>query len=342
MSSEVSIGRHEPSGFHVFTILTIACPDAGLLLRRFPVTAEVIDGQAYAKVLKDEVQLVITQVLEAGVSCGLATVMVGSDYAALAYERRLRRLAGQLGVDYRHYWLGPEVTSEAVVRVVRQLNTDPAVHGILVLRPLPEHVLESEIFQALDPCKDIESVHPENAGLLALGTPRFVPSTPASVFHILDGWLDAVGEERTDFYRRSTIVVVGRSNNVGKPTVSLGYARNAVVVSCDEWASHTGRLAEHTRLADVLVVATGVVGLIRGEHIRDGSVILDVGINPVTDAATGKVHMVGDVDFTTVAAKARAITPVPGGVGPVTDVWLMRNTAAAAAGSLRPISTARS
>jgi len=302
------------------------------------VSAEVIDGQAYAKALKDEVQLAITQILEVGVNCGLATIMVGSDYAALAYERRLRRLAGQLGVDYRHYWLGPEVTLDAVVRVVRQLNTDPAVHGILVLRPLPQQVLEAEVFQALDPCKDIESVHPENAGLLALGTPRFVPSTPASVFHILDGWLDAVGEDRPGFYRRSTIVVVGRSNNVGKPTVSLGYARNAAVVSCDEWASRTGRLAEHTRLADVLVVATGVVGLIRGEHVRDGAVVLDVGINPVTDEATGKVHMVGDVDFTTVAAKARAITPVPGGVGPVTDVWLMRNTAAAAAGSLRSTS----
>ncbi len=103
-------------------------------------SAEVSDGQAYAKALKDEVQLAITQILEVGVNCGLATIMVGSDYAALAYERRLRRLAGQLDVDYRHYWLGPEVTLDAVVRVVRQLNTDPAVHGILVLRPLPQQV----------------------------------------------------------------------------------------------------------------------------------------------------------------------------------------------------------
>jgi methylenetetrahydrofolate dehydrogenase (NADP+) / methenyltetrahydrofolate cyclohydrolase len=119
---------------------------------------------------------------------------------------------------------------------------------------------------------------------------------------------------------------------VGKPTVSLGYARNAVVVSCDEWASRTDRLAEVTRQATVLVVATGVAGLIRGDHVCDGAVVLDVGINPITDQATGEAHMVGDVEFSTVAVKARALTPVPGGVGPVTDVWLMRNTAAAAAG----------
>lgn len=299
----------------------------------YPVTADLIDGRAYAKALKDEVRVDLARLLQAGVTCGLATVMVGSDYAAHAYERRLRRVAKDLGVSYRHYWLGPDATLEAVVRVVQQLNTDPAVHGILVLRPLPPKVPEGDVFRTLEPDKDIESVHPENAGLLALGTPRFVPSTPASVFHILDGWLDAVGEDRPAFYRRSTIVVVGRSNNVGKPTVSLGYARNAVVVSCDEWASRTGRLAQHTRQATVLVVATGVAGLIRGEHICDGTVVLDVGINPVTDDATGEVHMVGDVDFNTVAAKARALTPVPGGVGPVTDVWLMRNTAVAAAGA---------
>jgi methylenetetrahydrofolate dehydrogenase (NADP+) / methenyltetrahydrofolate cyclohydrolase len=297
------------------------------------VTADLIDGRAYAKALKDEVRMDLARLRKAGVTCGLATVMVGSDYAAQAYERRLRRVAKELGVSYRHYWLGSDAALEAVIRVIQQLNTDPAVHGILVLRPLPGEVPEAEVFRALEPAKDIESVRPENAGLLALGTPRFVPSTPASVFHILDGWLDAVGEDRPAFYSRSTIVVVGRSSNVGKPAVSLGYARNAVVVSCDEWASRTGRLAELTRQATVLVVATGVAGLIRGDHVCDGAVVLDVGINPITDEATGEVHMVGDVEFTTVAAKARALTPVPGGVGPVTDVWLMRNTAAAAAGA---------
>jgi methylenetetrahydrofolate dehydrogenase (NADP+)/methenyltetrahydrofolate cyclohydrolase len=173
-------------------------------------------------------------------------------------------------------------------------------------------------------------VHPENAGLLALGTPRFVPSTPAAVFHLLDTYLDTVGEDRAQFYRRSTMVVVGRSNNVGKPAVSLGYARQAVVLSCDEWASATGRLSEVTRQADVLIVAAGRAGLIRREHVAKGAIVLDVGINPRIDKGTQETHMVGDVEFEEVAPVVRALTPVPGGVGPVTDIWLIKNTALAA------------
>ncbi|GAA1281882.1 bifunctional methylenetetrahydrofolate dehydrogenase/methenyltetrahydrofolate cyclohydrolase FolD [Pseudonocardia aurantiaca] len=293
-------------------------------------TAELIDGRAVAKALKDDVAAEVEALTDRGVTCGLATVLVGDDYAARAYERRLRRVAGELGIDYRHYYLGPSTDLGAVVRVVRQLNADPAVHGVLVLRPLPPHVDEGAVFQALDPAKDVESVHPENAGLLALGTPRFVPSTPAAVFHVLDGWLDAAGVDIVDFYRRSTVVVVGRSNNVGKPAAALGVQRDAVVLTCDEWADRTGRLAELTRLADVLVVAAGVPGLIGADHVAPGALVLDVGINPVTDTESGRVHLVGDVDTAAVAHRARALTPVPGGIGPVTDVWLMRNTVAAA------------
>jgi methylenetetrahydrofolate dehydrogenase (NADP+)/methenyltetrahydrofolate cyclohydrolase len=223
-------------------------------------TAQVIDGRAVAKALKDEVRGELDALTARGVTCGLATVMVGDGYAAAAYERRLRRVAGELGIDYRHYYLGTGTDRAAVTRVVRQLNADPAVHGVLVLRPLPPHIDEGTVFQALDPAKDIESVHPENAGLLALGTPRFVPSTPAAVFHVLDGWLDDVGQGRSEFYRRSTIVVVGRSNNVGKPAVALGVQRQAVVLSCDEWADRSGRLAQLTSSGDVLVVAAGVPG----------------------------------------------------------------------------------
>jgi methylenetetrahydrofolate dehydrogenase (NADP+)/methenyltetrahydrofolate cyclohydrolase len=261
---------------------------------------------------------------------GLATVMLGTDYGAVAYERRLRRVAEQLQVGYRHYFLAEDSSQEAVIRVVAQLDADPAVHGILILRPLPRQITESEVFQALDPAKDIECVHPENAGLLALGTPRFVPSTPAAVFHLLDTYLDTVGEDRAQFYRRSTMVVVGRSNNVGKPAVSLGYARQAVVLSCDEWASATGRLSEVTRQADVLIVAAGRAGLIRREHVAKGAIVLDVGINPRIDKGTQETHMVGDVEFEEVAPVVRALTPVPGGVGPVTDIWLIKNTALAA------------
>ena len=144
-------------------------------------------------------------------------------------------MAGELGIDYRHYYLAPSTDLAAVTRLVRQLDADPDVHGVLVLHPLPPHIDEGAVFQALDPAKDVESVHLENAGLLALGTPRFVPSTPAAVFHVLDGWLG----DATDFYRRSTIVVVGRSNNVGKPAAALAVQRRAAVLTCDEWADRT-------------------------------------------------------------------------------------------------------
>ena len=179
---------------------------------------------------------------------------------------------------------------------------------------------EADVFCALAPVKDIEAVHPQNAGLLALGTARYVPSTPAAVFHLLDAWLDNAGEDRADFYHRSLITVIGRSNNVGKPAVSLAYDREAAVESVDVWASRAGRLGWHTRRADVLIVAAGSPGLIRSEHIRAGAVVLDVGINRSVDPATGEVRMVGDVSFSDAVSRARAITPVPGGIGPVTDV----------------------
>jgi methylenetetrahydrofolate dehydrogenase (NADP+) / methenyltetrahydrofolate cyclohydrolase len=289
----------------------------------------VIDGRAVAKVLKDEVRAEIEALAVDGVTCGLATVQVGVDYAAAAYERRLRRIADELGIQYRHYYLGEQSEETAVARVVRELGADPDVHGVLVLRPLPSHIDEGTVFRALDPTTDVEAVHPENAGLLAWGTPRFVPSTPAAVFHVLDDWLDGVGEDRIAFYRRSTIAVVGRSNNVGKPAAALAAQRQAVVLSCDEWADRTGRLAQLTRTADVVIVAAGVPGLIGAEHVAPGAVVLDVGINPVTDDS-GRVQLVGDVDLSAVTPHARAVTPVPGGIGPVTDVWLMRNTAIAA------------
>jgi methylenetetrahydrofolate dehydrogenase (NADP+)/methenyltetrahydrofolate cyclohydrolase len=292
-------------------------------------TAQVIDGRAAARRLAQELPAHLAQLRADGLGIGLATVMAGDGYSAAVYERRLRRLASELKVPYlpRHL---PGTASEAqLVATVEELSARPEVSGILVLRPLPCHVDEAAVFRAIDPRKDIEAVHPENAGLLALGVPRFVPSTAASAFHLLDTWLESAGEDRDDFYHQSLIVVVGRSNNVGKPCISLGYDRQAAVESVDEWASHTVGLGRHTRRADVLIVAAGHPGLIKAEHVRQGCVVIDVGINPRT-GPDGRVHMVGDVDFASVAPRARAITPVPGGVGPVTDVWLLRNTVTAA------------
>ncbi|MDQ0808508.1 methylenetetrahydrofolate dehydrogenase (NADP+)/methenyltetrahydrofolate cyclohydrolase [Streptomyces sp. B3I7] len=297
-------------------------------------TATIIDGRKIADALEAHVAAEAQELDAGGIRRGLATLAVGDDYGSRAYVRRLKQLTSRLAIPHQAITLPADSTEGTVREVVARLNADPAVSGILILRPLPPHLDEARIFPELSPLKDIESVHPDNVGLLAVGRPRYVPSTPASAFHVLDKWLDEAGEDRAEFYHRSLIVVVGRSDNVGKPAVALAYDRQAAVESIDIWASRTGRLGWHTRRADVLIVAAGVPGLIRPEHIKEGAVVLDVGINQLTDPGSGRTCMTGDVDFDGVAQRARAITPVPGGVGPVTDVWLVRNTVSAARSSL--------
>jgi methylenetetrahydrofolate dehydrogenase (NADP+) / methenyltetrahydrofolate cyclohydrolase len=292
--------------------------------------AHVIDGEAFAGELRAQLEKDMAELREAGVRPGLATVLVGDDYAAQAYERRVRRLAEELGCHYVSEALEPGIEQADALAVVGKLNADPRVSGILILRPLPEQVAEAEVYRTLDPLKDIEAVHPENAGLLALGEPRFTPSTPASVFYMLDRYVEESGRDAKTFYNGLDLVLVGRSNNVGKPALWLGLARGATVVSCHHFTSQAGRLEEHTRAADILVVAAGVPRLITGEMVKDGVIAVDVGINPVEDPKTGKVRLVGDLDFESVAARAEAISPVPGGVGPITDVWLLRNALDAA------------
>jgi methylenetetrahydrofolate dehydrogenase (NADP+)/methenyltetrahydrofolate cyclohydrolase len=293
-------------------------------------TGRVIDGEALAAELRAEVEASFRALVAAGTQPGLGTVLVGDDYASQAYERRVRRLALELGCHYACEALTAEVEQADVLAAVGKLNADPRIAGILILRPLPRHISEAEVFRTLDPLKDVEAVHPVNAGLLALGEPRFVPSTPASVFHMLDRYVESSGRDPKTYYNGLELVLVGRSNNVGKPALWLGLARGATVVSCHRMTSEAGRLAEHTLRADILIVAAGVPGIVTGELVRQGVIAIDVGINPVKDEATGKVRLVGDLDFESVAAKAEAVSPVPGGVGPLTDVWLLRNTVEAA------------
>lgn len=293
-------------------------------------TATVIDGNALAKELKGRVTAEVEELRSRGVHPGLATVLVGGNYEAEAYERRLRRLADELGCRYVHERLGDDAVAADALATVGKLNADPRISGILVLRPLAPQVPEVEVYRNLDPLKDVEAVHPLNAGLVALGRPRYVPSTPAASFFMLDRYLADSGRDPGAFYAGANVVVVGRSNNVGKPAVLLGLERNATVVACDRHTYDAGKLWDHTRAADVLVVAAGVPGLVTGDHVREGVIAVDVGINPVADAATGKVRLVGDLDFASVAEKAEALSPVPGGVGPITDVWLLHNTVSAA------------
>ncbi|MGH3519048.1 MAG: bifunctional 5,10-methylenetetrahydrofolate dehydrogenase/5,10-methenyltetrahydrofolate cyclohydrolase [Haloechinothrix sp.] len=298
-------------------------------------TAHVIDGRAYARDLHAALTDDVAELVAQGVRPGLATVVAGDSYPAHAYERRVRRLAEQLGLHYVREQLPADVAEADAIAVIGKLGADPRVSGILVLRPLPPQVSEAALYRALDPLKDIEAVHPVNAGLLALGRPRFVPSTPASAFHLLDRYLIESGRDPAQVYQRSNVVVVGRSANVGKPAITLGMERGATVLSCDVHSYTSGLLYEHTRRADIVIVATGVPGLVSARDVKDGVIAVDVGINPVHDPTTGKIRLVGDLDFAAVAERAEAITPVPGGVGPITDVWLLRNTIAAARLALR-------
>jgi methylenetetrahydrofolate dehydrogenase (NADP+)/methenyltetrahydrofolate cyclohydrolase len=302
--------------------------------------ARVIDGRGLAPELKEELAAEVAGLRDAGVVSGLATVLVGSPAEAAVYERRVRSLAGELGYRYACERLPLDAEEAEVIATVGKLKEDPRVSGILVL--LPDHVSEAAVYRALDPLKDIEAVHPVNAGLLALGRPRYVPSTPAAAFHMLDCYLVGSDRDPTEFYSRSNVVFVGRSNNVGKPTVSLGFSRNATVISCDEHAYNARRLAEFTSQADILIVAAGVPRLIRNEHVREGVIAIDIGINPVRDPRTGKQGFVGDLDFSGVATRAEALSPVPGGVGPMTDAWLLKNTADAARISTRAEAARRS
>ena len=211
-----------------------------------------------------------------------------------------------------------------MLAVLDELDRDNRVTGILVLRPLPAHLPESDILRALPRLKDVEAQHPENAGLLALGTPRFTPSTAAAAFHMLDRYMASVGPQPGDGLRRARPrgrrPVDERGQAGGDPRL----ARNATVISAHKHTADAGRLAEHTRMADLLVVAAGVPGLITGGFVREGAIVVDIGINAVP-GPDGATKLVGDVDTESVLPLVEAVSPVPGGVGPITDVWLLRN-----------------
>ncbi len=292
--------------------------------------ATAINGEELAAELRADVERNLEELVTQGRLPGLATILVGTDYASGVYERRLRRLAGDLGCHYTCEQLPGDAAEADALAAIGKLNADPRVTGILVLRPIPEQMDEARLYRRLDPRKDIEAVHPDNAGLLALGQPRFIPSTPASVFWMLDRYVEASGRDPATFYNGLDLVLVGRSNNVGKPALWLGLARNATVISTHAFTARAGRLEDHTRRADILVVAAGVPRLVTGAMVKPGAIVLDVGINPETDPETGKVRMIGDVDFESVSAVAEAVSSVPGGVGPITDVYLLHNTVLAA------------
>lgn len=277
-------------------------------------TARLIDGKALSDTVKAEVAQRVAALTERGVVPGLAVVLVGDDPASQVYVRNKAAACEKAGLHSRVIRLPADITEQQLLDTVHDLNNDAAVHGILVQLPLPSHMNASKVIEAIAASKDVDGFHISNAGLLMTGQPLFRPCTPYGIMKMLEAENVAL--------RGAEAVVVGASNIVGKPMAMLLLAAGATVTLCN---SKTRDLGAQTRRADVLVVATGKPGMISGDMIKPGAVVIDVGINRGTD---GK--LVGDVEFESAKAVAGAITPVPGGVGPMTIAMLLVNTLEAA------------
>lgn len=281
----------------------------------------LIDGKLIAKEVHAETKAAVEELKARGVTPGLAVVLVGSDPASMAYVRSKDKTSKDLGLHSVKHELPASTTQEELIALVHALNADPAIHGILVQSPPPAHIDEAAVVNAIDPRKDVDGFHPINVAKLALGdSSGFVPCTPLGCQRLLL----ASGVDPAGLHA----VVLGRSMIVGKPMAMLlmakGKGGDATVTVVH---SRSKNMAEITRSADILIAAIGRPNFVKAEHVRDGAVVIDVGINRVDDATVEKGYrIVGDVDFAEVAPKCSKITPVPGGVGPMTIAMLMANT----------------
>lgn len=302
------------------------------------IAARLLDGQVVAAKIKASAADQVSQwELRYGLRPLLAVVRVGDDPASEIYVRGKIRTTAEVGLASEHHALPAETTESHLLAVIDQLNSRDEVDGILVQLPLPKHIDETKVIDAIDPAKDVDGFHPINAGRLALGRPVLAPCTPAGIIDLLDHYEIPISGAHA--------VVVGRSNIVGKPMAQLLLQRDATVTICH---SRTRDLVSVTREADILVAAIGRAGFIRGEHIKPGATVIDVGMNQVTDPAEAGEYfgadadkrivaiekrgytLIGDVHPAQAAAIAGAFTPVPGGVGPLTIARLMMNTVTAA------------
>jgi methylenetetrahydrofolate dehydrogenase (NADP+)/methenyltetrahydrofolate cyclohydrolase len=282
-------------------------------------SATLLDGKRLAQAMQAEIAGEVEKLLQArGVRPGLAAVLVGDNPASQIYVRNKRRACAQAGIDSWLHELPRETTQAQLLDRVARLNADPAVHGILVQLPLPPQIEEAAIVRAVSPAKDVDGFSPENLGLLATGHPRYLPCTPSGVQQLL--LRNGVNLDGAH------VVIVGRSNIVGKPLALIlmqkAAGANATVTVCH---SRSRNLAGLTRLADVVVVAIGQARFLKADMVRPGAVVIDVGMNRLPDGT-----LAGDVDFDGVRQVASAITPVPGGVGPMTITMLLANTLRAA------------
>lgn len=286
-------------------------------------SARILDGKAIASTLREETAQAVTKLMEQhGIQPQLVAILVGEDPASQVYVKNKEIACRKAGIASRVLHLPSDTTIDVLLKLLDELNADPTVHGILVQLPLPSHLESQRVLDRIAPTKDVDAFSPENVGLVSQGRPRFYPCTPHGVFQLLHRCgIELAGKE---------VVVVGRSDIVGKPLASMCLQKsgpcgpsnaNATVTCCH---SQSSNLAEITRRADVLLVAIGKPEWIQASMVKPGAVVIDIGINRLDD------RLVGDVDFHSVSQVASAITPVPGGVGPLTIAMLLHNTLRAA------------
>ncbi len=277
--------------------------------------AKIIDGKLVTSEIRKKTAAEIAEFKEKyGITPGLAVILVGNDPASAVYVRNKHRGCLEVGINSYEITMPEETTEEELLAEIDRLNADDKVHGILVQLPLPKHISEERVLNNISPKKDVDAFHPENVGRIMLGKYSFLPCTPAGIMELLAFYnVDIEGKE---------CVVLGRSNIVGKPMSQLLLAKNGTVTVCH---SRTKNLSEVTKRADILVVAIGKPRFVGSDMVKEGAVVIDVGINRLPD---GK--LCGDVDFDKVSAIASMITPVPGGVGPMTITMLLKNTLTAA------------
>ncbi len=284
----------------------------------------IIDGKEVAKAVRGELKGKIEALKTAGVTPGLAAVLVGDDPASQTYVSSKAKACEKLGLYSEVIRRPATIAQEELLEIVRGLNGNSNIHGILVQSPLPKHMDELGVTLTIDPAKDVDGFHPHNVGMMLLGRPGLLPCTPHGIIKLLEYYkIDPAGRE---------VVVVGRSNIVGKPVAAI-LMQKAPMANATVTVAHsrTPNLAEITRRADILIAAIGRPRTILADMVKPGAVVIDVGVNRVDDASEEKGYrLVGDVDYDAVAPKTSAITPVPGGVGPMTIAMLMSNTVEAA------------
>lgn len=272
--------------------------------------AQIIDGKAIAAKIRAELKVSVAELGAKGIVPGLAVVLVGEDPASKVYVSMKEKACADVGIFSDEHKLSADTSEQELLGLIARLNADPKIHGILVQLPLPKQINTEKVLEAISPDKDVDGFHPYNVGRLMVGKPTFQPCTPYGVMVMLK----EIGFDLTG----KNVVVVGRSNIVGKPVAMMCLQQHATVTVCH---SRTKNLAEVVRGADVVIAAVGVPEMIKGDWIKEGAVVIDVGVNRVSEK-----KLVGDVEYVAAAERASAITPVPGGVGPMTITMLLFNT----------------